>query len=351
MKSVYKSFLAWFVSFSVIASALAGAFAVNVKKANATYSQISYTWSDLENLISDLYPNHEDIESWFAYFGNSDSINNPIGLDIFNAPNYLVLAALGNEPQQIAITVWKYGLSGGPTHSDGWYISNDIIRYNGTSGYAYNRIGLFYSDLSGYIVNRQGVYYTDYQIDVLQQFSFGQTSGGSQNINYTIMPNAYNIYNANYSYLTSQNIYALNSTVITYAANLFGAPVSAYNNVCFVIGQQYYFTFSDQSILLDFVSLQSSNVVPVTFQKNGQAYVFNYSIDELVYTGRTSLSGVSNIGPGGVIAWNITPLINQWYFDSVIASHVEPSSVYRNYFSYNEAIISCTGAQDIIASL
>lgn len=345
-QNVKGKILSFTVSFSVLALTIVGAFAVSFKKANATYSQISYTWSNLEDLVLDFYPNHEDIESWFAYFGNSETVANPIGVDIFNAPNYLVLAALGNEPSQIAITVWKYGLSGGPTHSDGWYISNDRIRLNSTSGYVYQRVGLFYSDLDGYIVNRQGVYYTDYQIDVLQQFSFGQTTAGSQYINYTIMPNSYNIYNANYSYLTSQNIYGDNSSVITYAANLFGAPVSAYNNVCFAIGQQYYFTFSDQSILLDFVSEQSSNVVPVTFQKNGQAYVFNYSMDELVYTGRSSLSGVSNIGPGGVIAWNITPLINQWYFDSIIASHVDPSEVYRNYFAYNEAIISWVPYQD-----
>lgn len=339
MKSVYKSLLAWFVSFSVIASAFAGAFAVNFGTANAQVSQTIYTWSQLADLVYDIYPNNESIESWFAYFGNDDSINYPIGEDIFSSNQYLVLAALGSESGEIAITVWKWLYDTNYYHNDGWQINNDLIVASSASGYVFYRLGFFYSDINGYELNITSQSFNLYPPLSNQAFSFG-AAWQVQNSHLTVFPNTMTLYNANYRVLSSRPIYTPNSSVIDYEATLIGAPMSAYNNVCFTIGQQYYFTFSDQSILLDFVSEQSTNVVPVSFQKDGRVTTFNYSMDELVYTGRTSISGVTNIGHGGVLAWNITPLIGQWYFDSVVASHVEPSEVYRNYFAYNEAIIS-----------
>lgn len=340
MKSVYKTFVAWFVSFSVIASALAGAFAVSWKKAFATPSTTIYTWSQLEDIVTDIYPNHEDIESWFAYFANSDSINYPIGIDIFNDNQYLVLAALGSEPGEIAITVWKW--ISNPLnyyHDDGWQINNDIISATPSSGYILSREGFFYSDISEYHLDRTSRSYNLYPPVSNQAFSFG-AAWQVYNNHLTVFPNTMTFYNANYRVITSRPIYTPNSSVLDYEATLVGAPISEYNNVCFTIGNQYYFTFSDQSILQSFIQGSGSAYVPVTFQKNGNFTTYNFYFDELYYTGRSSVNGVTNVGPGGVLAWNITPIVNQYYFDSVGTSHVEPAEVYRNYFANNEAIIS-----------
>lgn len=342
-----KKILALFLSFQLIALAIAGAFAVQVKKANASPSNTIYTWSDLADLVYDIYPNNEIIESWFAYFGNDDSINNPIGINIFNSNRYLVLCALGSEPSEIAITVWRWNIGAQyDIHPDGWTIfqNRDVFGAGNSSGYVLYREGFFYSDISGYNTDRTSRSY-NLNSPTTNVFEFGVDSQVYYN-NQTVFPNKGTFFNGHYTVLTSRPLYQQPSSVITYEQTLIGAPISAYNNVCFTYGEQYYFTFSDQSILQTFVSEQSSNIVPITFNKGGQLYTFNYSMDELVYTGRTSVSGVTNVGSGGVLAWNLTPMINQWYFDSVVHSHVEPAGVYRDYFANNEAIISWAPVTD-----
>lgn len=333
----------------VLASTVVGAFAVNFKKVNATPSQLTFTWSDLADLAYDVYPNNEVVESWFDFFSGSGSVNNALDFDIFNNNSWLVIAALGSEPSEIAISVWEWTGSNA-SHSDGWSVRNNtfIMLNSNSSGYVYHLRGYFFSSLGGYHCDKSRVDIAYYNVTSSSPANdiFSWSPAQANQRYWTLMPNVYNITNANWTWLTSRPIYNTNSSVINYPQTLVGAPVSAYNNVCFSLGNNYYFTFSDQSILLDFISDSAGLNVPITFQKGGRNSTYIYNTDELVYTGRTSISGVTNVGAGGVIAWNITPLINQWYFDSVVASHVEPSDVYGNYFAYNEAIISWTPATD-----
>ena len=127
-KQISKKILAFFLSFQLIALAIAGAFAVQVRKANATPSNTIFTWSDLADLVYDIYPNNEIIEAWFDFFSGSGSVNNAYQINLFDNQDYLIIAALGSEPSEIAISVWQWTLGLPASHSDGWTIrSNGLL--------------------------------------------------------------------------------------------------------------------------------------------------------------------------------------------------------------------------------
>lgn len=350
-QNVKGKVLSFAVSLSVLALTIVGAFAVSFKRAAATPANNIMTWSDLADLAYDQFPDNEIVEYFFLYFGNDPNVG--IGVDIFNSQDYLVLAAIGSEPGEIAITIWQWVGSGTDYHTDGWQIKqNSIFAKTSSTGGTYKRLGYFFSQM-GATWSNDRVSYDDSQIyrtgDAIVTSStldFATQSVGSYHNNYCIFPNSSNITNAWFRFYTSRPLYGYNSSVITYPQTIIGAPISRYNNICFSIGNQYYFTFSDQSILQSFIQDSGSAYVPVTFQKNGNTVTYNYYFDELYYTGRSSVNGVTNVGPGGVLAWNITPLVNEYYFDSVVHSHVEPSEVYRDLFANNEAIISWVPYQD-----
>lgn len=327
-QNVKGKLLSIVVSLSVLALTIVGAFAVNFKSAAAAAGQDIY----LSDLIERVRRN---------YSGNDlndrlNSLQNMIADE-----HYMFIFAVGENDDDIAFSIWSlYGTQ------HGWVYDNTgkLMDATHNSDPIYREY-LFYPESN----SQTGYFSYGYQTSFSPRtdtFQFGRSSGGTVYSNYTIFPNTQNFFDSSITFYWSCQFRQKSNTNNVTNQNIYPAPVSAYDAILIQNAGRYYLTASDQDVLQD--ALNYIAVFQIVFTKES-GYEFTRSIDirDMTYLSIVAYPGISHIPTQGVLAWDISEIVQYESPTSVVFTQIAGEGVDHDYFSDNVVSINVLPEPDL----
>lgn len=332
-QNVKSKVLSFAVSLAVLALTIVGAFAVNFGHANAQISGGNITWGEFKEAVLAEYP----LEMWpasgnssFAYFENEfkSRIDNK---------NYFISLA------------WK-------TSDQGFLdeFSMCIIRTNssGTFEWANDEVGLM-DTLGGtrYISNGFVGFSCSKTTGIHTYSNYGSYSGSSFNrlvdFNNTVKwANTIAVRNQEGATCWfSQDVYSRANGSLISSKNLFDDPQSAYENLIIKTGDRYYFTITDQYIIRNAAAGDEGFLIEFEDSSYPGVYkqYYNNAID-FTYMSIYAYPNVTNISPNGILAWDITDIINYSTYDRLVYSNI--SGNHLTWFGDNIVTITRDNVPD-----
>ena len=297
-KNVKSKLASVMVSLAVLASAVAGAFAVSYHVSSATIADQAISWSQFKNELLDNYP----LEMWQG--GSFSTFDDLITNHLDNHDYFIALAVGRNQDGAF----------------DFDYFAGSIFRTNSTGNYKWA------NDSTGKLITIDGSfnYFSEamtFTCNPDQTYVWANTGANLSNFHTSRFNNqvsfVYGTQFANTIAVRSQeSCYVFcNQDVYDNAGNLISAknltlgPQPTYNNIIIKTGDRYYFTISNQALIRS--GAASDDSIRIDLGSSDPTFSDYYVCPciDFTYLSIYAYPGISNISINGILGWDITDIV------------------------------------------